>query len=75
MVNERCFRAVRMCYTCLTQNLRKQDLKEKEKINLYWVNPSKRGGMDGVFRGLAVLLRGKSRGAARSARALCMSRL
>ena len=27
-----------------------------------WVNPSKRGGMDGVFRGLAGLLRGISRG-------------
>ena len=29
---------------------------------LEWVNPSKRGGMDGVFRGLAGLLRGISRG-------------
>ena len=27
-----------------------------------WVNPSKRGGMDGVFRGLEGLLRGTSRG-------------
>ena len=27
-----------------------------------WVNPSKRGGMDGVFQGLAGLLRGISRG-------------
>ena len=29
---------------------------------LGWVNPSKRGWMDGVFRGLAGLLRGISRG-------------
>ena len=28
----------------------------------YWVNPTKRGGMDGVFRELAGLLRGISRG-------------
>ena len=27
-----------------------------------WVNPSKRGGMDGVLQGLAELLRGISRG-------------
>ena len=27
-----------------------------------WVNPSKRGGMNGVFQGLAGLLRGISRG-------------
>jgi hypothetical protein len=27
-------------------------------LGLDWVNPSKRGGMDGVFRGLAGLLRG-----------------
>ena len=27
-----------------------------------WVNPSKKGGMDGVFQGLAGLLRGISRG-------------
>ena len=27
-----------------------------------WVNPSKRGGMDGVFRGMAGLLQGISRG-------------
>ena len=27
-----------------------------------WVNPIKRGGMDGVFQGLAGLLRGISRG-------------
>ena len=27
-----------------------------------WVNPSKRGGMDGVLQGLAGLLRGISRG-------------
>ena len=33
-----------------------------------WVTPSKRGGMDGVFRGLAGLLRGKSQGAALPAR-------
>ena len=33
-----------------------------------WVNPSKRRGMDGVFRGLAGLLRGISRGAALPAR-------
>ena len=33
-----------------------------------WVNPSKRGGMNGVFRGLAQLLRGKSQGAALPAR-------
>ena len=31
-------------------------------ITLYWVNPSKRGGMDGVFWGLAGLLQGISRG-------------
>ena len=31
---------------------------------LDWVNLSKRGGMDGVFQGLAGLLRGISRGAA-----------
>ena len=29
---------------------------------VYWVNPSKRGGMDGVFQRLAGLLRGISRG-------------
>ena len=29
---------------------------------LDWVNPSKRGGMDGVFQGLAGLLQGISRG-------------
>ena len=29
---------------------------------IYWGYPSKRGGMDGVFRGLAGLLRGISRG-------------
>ena len=28
----------------------------------YWVNPRKKGGMDGVFRGLAGLLRGIFRG-------------
>ena len=32
------------------------------RIKRYWVNPSKRGRMDGVFRGLAGLLRGISRG-------------
>ena len=31
-------------------------------LSLEWVNPSKRGGMDGVFRGLAGLLWGISRG-------------
>ena len=33
-----------------------------------WVNPSKRGGMDGVFQGLAGLLQGISQGAALPAR-------
>ena len=28
-------------------------LKPSKCPTLYWVNPSKRGGMDGVFRGLA----------------------
>ena len=32
------------------------------KFTSEWVNPSKRGGMDGVFRGLARLLRGISLG-------------
>ena len=32
------------------------------RLNPYWVNPSKRWGMDGVFRGLAGLLRGISQG-------------
>ena len=27
----------------------------------YWVNPSKRGGIDGVFRGAALPARGKPR--------------
>ena len=30
----------------------------KNLIYTYWVNPSKRGGMDVVFRGLAGLLQG-----------------
>ena len=36
----------------------------KDPVNKvpYWVNPSKRGGVDGVFRGLAGLLRGISGG-------------
>ena len=34
----------------------------KRLLLTYWVNPSKRGGMDWVFRGLAGLLRGISRG-------------
>ena len=33
-----------------------------EYCGVYWVNPSKRGGIDGVFQGLAQLLRGISRG-------------
>ena len=28
------------------------------RLTQYWVNPSKRGGMDGVSQGLAGLLRG-----------------
>ena len=34
----------------------------QSQINSYWVDPSKREGMDGAFRGLAGLLRGISRG-------------
>ena len=34
----------------------------RHSATIKWVNPSKRGGMDGVFRGLAGLLRGISRG-------------
>ena len=33
-----------------------------EGKGLYWVNPSKRGGMDGVFQGLAGVLQGISPG-------------
>ena len=33
-----------------------------QAIEIYWVNPSKIGGMDEVFRGLAGLLRGISQG-------------
>ena len=48
----------------------KDDLGWRSQVNervkraskTIWVNPSKRGGMDGVFRGLAGLLRGISRG-------------
>ena len=37
-------------------------IKEKHTMAVYWVNLSKRGGKDGVFQGLAGLLRGISRG-------------
>ena len=43
--------------------VKEYDQKIKKGLVLkYWVNPSKRGGMDGVFRGLAGLLLGISRG-------------
>ena len=37
-----------------------EKLLKKFLPSMYWVIPSKRGGMDGVFRGLAGLLRGIS---------------
>ena len=45
---------------CLKVIMKKVYISISYFILIYWVNPSKRGGMDGVFQGLAGLLQGIS---------------
>ena len=57
---------------CVCLFIRKPSFPTKCQQKAYWVNPSKRGGMDGAFWGLAGLLRGISLG--RSQREILRSR-
>ena len=61
-VGSSCPALLRILGFLLVQTGRRRSRSLKRKEELEWVNLSKRGGKDGVFRGLVGLLRGISQG-------------